>query len=39
MTLPISLYEETSRINKINLAALYRYSNGKDDYTPEDDGL
>lgn len=30
MTLPISLSEETARINKLNLEAFYSYSNEKD---------
>ena len=39
MTLPRSLSEETSRINKLNLEAFYSYSNERDGYMPEDDGL
>lgn len=39
MTLPRSLFEETSRINKLNLEAFYSYSNERDGYMPEDDGL
>lgn len=39
MTLPIFLYEETSRTNKLSLEAFYSYSNEKDVFMTADDGL